>query len=114
MKDEQRTLECLRKGARIATQCLDITVQIQIYVELLNQYLFYCERGNGAINITTINQLIAKIKETMPNLEECEESKQIETYFNNTIAHVKQRIDPNNTSSEPAFEGILIWACTPR
>jgi vacuolar protein sorting-associated protein 35 len=108
MKDAQRTLECLRKGARIATQCLDISVQIQIYVELLNQYLFYFERGNTAINIQTINQLITKIKEDMPNLEECEESKQIETYFNNTIAHIRQRIDPNNASGEPSFDGILI------
>lgn len=107
MKDANRTVECLRKAARIATQCLDISVQIQIYVELLNQYLFYFERGNTSITAPTLNQLIAKINEDMPNLEECEETKQIETYFKNTIAHVKERMDPNNTYSEP-YAGVVV------
>jgi len=38
MRDEKRTLDCLKKGARIASQCLDTGVQVQLYVELLNQH----------------------------------------------------------------------------
>lgn len=57
MRDEKRTLECLKKGARIASQCLDTGVQVQIYVELLNHYLFYFERGNSLITITILNQV---------------------------------------------------------
>lgn len=57
MRDEKRTLECLKKGARTASQCLDTGVQIQLYVELLNQYLFYFERGNSLITITMLSQV---------------------------------------------------------
>lgn len=57
MRDEKRTLECLKKGARIANQCLDVGVQVQLYVELLNSYLFYFERGNSQITVSMLNQV---------------------------------------------------------
>lgn len=57
MRDEKRTLECLKKGARIASQCLDTGVQVQLYVELLNSYLYYYERGNSLILVTMLNQV---------------------------------------------------------
>lgn len=110
MRDEKRTLECLKKGARIASQCLDTGVQVQLYVELLNHYLFYFERGNSLITITMLNQLIAKINEELPNLEQCEETKQIEMHNNNTLAHIKLRMESmaNDTGLEVSFAGIVL------
>lgn len=57
MRDEKRTLECLKKAARIASQCMDTGVQVQICVELLNHYLFYFERGNSLISVDLLNQV---------------------------------------------------------
>lgn len=57
MRDEKRTLECLKKGARIVQQCLDVNVQVQLYVELLNSYLYYYERGNSQITVSMLNQV---------------------------------------------------------
>lgn len=57
MRDEKRTLECLKKAARIASQCMDTGVQVQICVELLNHYLFYFERGNSLITVDLLNQV---------------------------------------------------------
>lgn len=57
MRDEKRTLECLKKAARIASQCMDTGVQVQICVELLNHYLFYFERGNSLITVALLNQV---------------------------------------------------------
>jgi vacuolar protein sorting-associated protein 35 len=105
MRDEKRTLECLKKGARIASQCLDINVQVQLYVELLNSYLYYFERGNSQITVSMLNQLIAKINEELPNLDKSEETKQIERHFNNTLAHIKSRMESN---LEISFAGITI------
>lgn len=58
MRDEKRSLECLKKAARIASQCMDTGVQVQICVELLNHYLFYFERGNSLITVALLNQVI--------------------------------------------------------
>lgn len=68
MRDEKRTLECLKKGVRIASQCLDTGVQVQIYVELLNHYLFYFERGNSLITVAMLNQ----VSPIGPQLLSCE------------------------------------------
>lgn len=57
MREEKRTLECLKKAARIASQCMDTGVQVQICVELLNHYLFYFERGNALITVALLNQV---------------------------------------------------------
>lgn len=130
MRDEKKTLDCLKKGARIASQCLDTGVQVQLYVELLNHYLFYFERGNSLITVAMLNQvscslsyfksciikltyfpnvqLIAKINEELPNLEPSDETKQIEMHYKNTLAHIKSRMESNDVSLEVSFAGISI------
>lgn len=108
MRDEKRTLECLKKGARIASQCMDSGVQVQLYVELLNNYLFYFERGNSLITVTMLNQLIAKINEELPTLEQSEETKQIEMHYTNTLGHIKSRLESTDTTIEISFAGITI------
>ncbi|XP_017476931.1 PREDICTED: vacuolar protein sorting-associated protein 35 isoform X1 [Rhagoletis zephyria] len=108
MRDEKRTLECLKKGARIIAHCLDVGVQVQLYVELLNHYLFYFERGNSLITVAMLNQLIAKINEDLPNLESTEETKQIEMHYKNTLAHIKSRMESNDAGLEVSFAGISI------
>ena len=130
MRDEKRTLECLKKGARIASQCLDAGVQVQLYVELLNSYLFYFERGNTQITISMLNQvrintffdstkylfftlllqLIAKINEELPNLELSEETTQIQKHFSNTLTHIKNRTETNDL--EVSFVGIALDGIT--
>lgn len=57
MHDEKRTLECLKKAARMAAQCMHPGVTVQLYVELLNHYLFYFERGNSLITVTMLSQV---------------------------------------------------------
>lgn len=54
-------------------------------------------------------QLIAKIDEELPNLEQCEESKQIEVHYQNTLAHIRSRMKSSDaTGLEVSFEGISI------
>lgn len=51
MHDGKRVLECLKKGLRIANQCMDPSVQVQLFVELLNHYLYSFEKGNEHVSI---------------------------------------------------------------
>ncbi|CAL8109830.1 unnamed protein product [Orchesella dallaii] len=90
IKDEKRVLDCLKKGLKIAAnQCMDSMVQVQLFVELLNHYLYFKKKGNQLIEATLVNELVEKIKEELPNLENNEESQQISKHFTNTIDHVK-------------------------
>ncbi|XP_040157671.1 vacuolar protein sorting-associated protein 35 isoform X1 [Anopheles arabiensis] len=108
LRDEKRTLECLKKAAKIASQCLDVGVQLQLYVELLNHYIFYFTRGNTQITVSMLNQLIAKINEELPNLEPTEETKQIEMHYQNTLAHIRSRMESTDAGIEASFAGITL------
>lgn len=91
--DGKRVVECLKKGLRIAKQCMDVSVQVQLFVELLNHYIYFFEKGNDQVTIEILNQVIKKIKEELPNLESSDETDQIAKHFNNSLEHIKARFE---------------------
>ncbi|XP_017786600.1 PREDICTED: vacuolar protein sorting-associated protein 35 isoform X2 [Nicrophorus vespilloides] len=107
MHDGKRVVECLKKGVRIANQCMDISVQVQLFVELLNHYVYFYENGNDQVTVQMLNQLIGKIREESPNLESSEETEQITKHFNNTLDHLRARIE-NPETDGVSYEGIEI------
>ncbi|XP_057325313.1 vacuolar protein sorting-associated protein 35 isoform X1 [Microplitis mediator] len=92
MQDGNKVLDCLKKGIRIASQCMDTSVQVQLYVELLNHYIYFYEKGNSSVTVQILNQVIAKIKEELPNLGVSEETEQIQKHLANTLEHLKNRM----------------------
>jgi len=50
MHDGKRVLECLKKGVRIGNQCMDPSVQVQLFVELLNHYIYFYEKDNDQVS----------------------------------------------------------------
>lgn len=57
MKDGKRVLDCLKKGARIASQCMDLGIQVQLLVELLNHYIYFHEKGNTHVTVIVLNMV---------------------------------------------------------
>lgn len=106
LKDGKRVLECLKKGCRIANQCMDSSVQIQLFIELLNHYIFFFERGNEFVSVDMLNQLISKIRDELSNLENNDETQQISKHFNNTLSHLKNRMD--TTEETVNYEGLVL------
>ncbi|XP_064466793.1 vacuolar protein sorting-associated protein 35-like [Ornithodoros turicata] len=105
MHDSKRVTECLKKGLRIATQCMDISVQVQLFVELLNHYIYFYEKGNEQIKIDTISQLVGKIREELTLLEASEETDQIKKHFENTLDHMHIRME-SPESDGPSYTGL--------
>lgn len=107
MQDGKRVADCLKKGVKIANQCMDDSVQVQLYVELLNHYIYYYEKGCDQITVQVLNQLITKIKELIPNLEANEETEQINKHFQNTTEHLQLR--KNNPESDgPSYDSLMV------
>lgn len=84
-KDPKRVVECLKKSGRIASQCMESNVQVQLLVELVNTYSLFFEKGNKEISSSVLKQLVEKIREDIGNVEE----DTIKTHFTNTVAHLK-------------------------
>ncbi|XP_046385573.1 vacuolar protein sorting-associated protein 35 isoform X2 [Ischnura elegans] len=109
MRDGKRVLECLKKGGRIASQCMDPSVQVQLFVELLNHYIYFYEKGNDQITVGMLNQLIARIREQLPNLEAGDETEQINKHFSNTLDHLRSRMEYLEADEEGiSYEGLVL------
>uniref|UniRef100_A0A674F328 Vacuolar protein sorting-associated protein 35 n=1 Tax=Salmo trutta TaxID=8032 RepID=A0A674F328_SALTR len=105
--DGKRVMECLKKALKIANQCMDPSLQVQLFIEILNRYVCFYERENDAVTVQVLNQLIQKIREDLPNLEASEETEQINKHFHNTLEHLRlQRESPE--AEGPAYEGLVL------
>ncbi|XP_040566607.1 vacuolar protein sorting-associated protein 35 isoform X1 [Lepeophtheirus salmonis] len=87
LQDGKRVLDCLKKGVKIASQCIDSASRVQLFIELLNKYVYFFEKGNKLITKDMIQELIAKIKEEISALEMDEELDQLNQHFDNSLAH---------------------------
>ncbi|XP_068894680.1 vacuolar protein sorting-associated protein 35 isoform X2 [Tenebrio molitor] len=105
--DGKRVVECLKKGLRIAKQCMDVSVQVQLFVELLNHYIYFFEKGNDQVSVQILNQVIGKIKEELPNLESSDETEQITKHFNNTLEHLRSRLEMPDVEGV-SYEGLEV------
>jgi len=104
-KDGKRVLECLQKSLRIADACMDSSMNIKLFVEILNEYLYYFEARNEAVAVKYLTGLIALIKTNLTNMEGGDgdnpaRAKAIGTYYQNTIKHIKAR-STSPTSGAP-------------
>ncbi|XP_039208401.1 vacuolar protein sorting-associated protein 35 isoform X2 [Crotalus tigris] len=103
----KRVMECLKKALKIANQCMDPSLQVQLFIEILNRYIYFYEKENEAVTIQVLNQLIQKIREDLPNLESTEETEQINKHFQNTLEHLRLRRE-SPESEGPIYEGLVI------
>lgn len=60
-RDDKRVLECLQKSLRIADSIMDSNASIELFVEILNQSIYYFIHGNEMINVRYLNGLIELI-----------------------------------------------------
>nr|AAB18153.1 MEM3 [Mus musculus] len=103
----KRVMECLKKALKIANQCMDPSLQVQLFIEILNRYIYFYEKENDAVTIQVLNQLIQKIREDLPNLESSEETEQINKHFHNTLEHLRTRRE-SPESEGPIYEGLIL------
>lgn len=65
----QRVLECLQRGLKIADACSrQSSANIQLFVEILDYYVYYYEVGNPAITDKFVSGLIALVNEHLQSV----------------------------------------------
>jgi len=89
IRDEKKVVDCLKKALKIANQCMDPTVQVQLFDQILNHYVLFYEDGNKLITIEMINELVGRITEEVAGLDEGTEVSKITGLFYRTLDHIK-------------------------
>ena len=50
-RDGKRVLECLQRALRVADACMDAAVSVELFVEILNQYVYYFDQETESASI---------------------------------------------------------------
>ncbi|KAL8945024.1 MAG: hypothetical protein Q9216_000008 [Gyalolechia sp. 2 TL-2023] len=99
-RDGKRVLECLQRALRVADACMDTAVSVELFVEILNQYVYYFDQQNETVTTKYINGLIELIHS---NLQTNQESSSLDTpkrHFQRTLDYISSR----------EYEGVITQA----
>ncbi|KAI8366710.1 vacuolar protein sorting-associated protein 35 [Radiomyces spectabilis] len=69
-RDGKKALECLQKALKIADSCMDAVTNVELFVEILNRYIYYFEKGNEAVTVKYLNGLIDLINTNLSNMDD--------------------------------------------
>ncbi|KAJ3158528.1 Vacuolar protein sorting-associated protein 35 [Geranomyces michiganensis] len=67
-RDGRRVLECLQKALKIADSVMEKSLNVQLFVEILERYVWYFEKRNDAITVKYLNSLIDLIQTNLDTL----------------------------------------------
>uniref|UniRef100_A0A7E4W5A2 Vacuolar protein sorting-associated protein 35 n=1 Tax=Panagrellus redivivus TaxID=6233 RepID=A0A7E4W5A2_PANRE len=91
MHDHARVGECLKKALRLASQCVEDYVQITLYTFILNENLFFYERGCTEIKLENVNTLIDKIRDAVSQLDRTAEADPIIDGYNKALKYIRTK-----------------------
>ncbi|KAF9364160.1 Vacuolar protein sorting-associated protein 35 [Mortierella sp. NVP85] len=125
-RDGKRVLECLQKALKIADSCMDSVTNVELFVEILNRYIYYFEKQNESVTVKYLNGLIDLINTNLGNMENPDQhppaansSSLLEhdparipdyvmTHFRNTIYHLERRKNGGDEKYTELDTGVAI------
>ncbi|KAK3899768.1 vacuolar protein sorting-associated protein 35 [Staphylotrichum tortipilum] len=60
-RDGKRVLECLQRALRVADSCMETATSIELFVEILDRYVYYFDQKNESVTTKYLNGLIELI-----------------------------------------------------
>lgn len=90
-RDGNRVLECLQRSLRVADACMDAAVSVELFVEILNRYLYFFDRGNEKVTVKYITGLIDLIQRNLKSLSEGNLSDSPRKHFERTLEYINDQ-----------------------
>lgn len=90
-RDGNRVLECLQRSLRAADACMDTAVSVELFVEILNRYLYFFDRGNEKVTVKYITGLIDLIQRNLGNICDNNLSDTPRKYFERTLEYINEQ-----------------------
>ncbi|KII94417.1 hypothetical protein PLICRDRAFT_50388 [Plicaturopsis crispa FD-325 SS-3] len=121
-QDSKRVLECLQKSLRIANSATEEIVTVQLYVDTLDQYLYYLDRDAPAIAPKFVNSLVELITSSIDNisspnvhpsqrappglLEDVQTPEMITRHFRNTLLYIQAKKDAGAQAGPSKWDDV--------
>jgi len=101
-QNPQRALECLQRSLKIADICVSSSpVNLQLFIDILETYLYHFERLNPIISDKFISGLVALINEHIGNIGGNPMVSDVKSHFSLIVKHIGDK------SSDPHFRPIV-------
>lgn len=102
-KDGKRVLECLQRSLKIAGLSMDATTNVNLFVEILNEYLYYFDNKNTEVPAKHISSLIQLINTNLANIDPS--ATTVNTFYQNTLKYIESKKE-----SSPEYAEIELQA----
>lgn len=90
LADDNRALECLKKSLKIADGIMDPVANVELFIDILNEYLYYYSQECPRIEVKYVKGLLNLIREHMSDLDN-EGAEQAKARFETTLRHIKKK-----------------------
>nr|KAJ0219465.1 hypothetical protein LSAT_V11C300129330 [Lactuca sativa] len=114
IKDGERVLLCLKRALRIANaaqQMANVTKgsggSVMLFIEILNKYLYFFEKGNTQISVASIQGLIELVTSEMQSDSRSTSDPAADAFFASTIRYIQSQKDKGGATGEK-FEAIKV------
>ncbi|PKS06763.1 hypothetical protein jhhlp_006837 [Lomentospora prolificans] len=99
-RDGKRVLECLQRALRVADSCMETATSIELFVEILDRYVYYFDQGNESVTTKYLNGLIELIHSNLAgNQQDSASVEQSKKHFHQTLENIRSR----------QLEGIVLY-----
>ncbi|KAI4155833.1 MAG: hypothetical protein LQ340_000706 [Diploschistes diacapsis] len=90
-RDGKRVLECLQRALRVADACMDSAVSVELFVEILNRYVYYFDQQNEQVTVKYLNGLIELIHSNLQTNQESASLEGPKRHFQRTLDVIVSR-----------------------
>ncbi|KAI4166250.1 MAG: hypothetical protein LQ342_000136 [Letrouitia transgressa] len=90
-RDGKRVLECLQRALRVADACMDTAVSVELFVEILNRYVYYFDQQNETVTTKYLNGLIELIHSNLQTNQETSALEGPKRHFQRTLDYISSR-----------------------
>ncbi|KAK0744069.1 vacuolar protein sorting-associated protein 35 [Schizothecium vesticola] len=98
-RDGKRVLECLQRALRVADSCMETATSIELFVEILDRYVYYFDQKNESVTTKYLNGLIELIHANLAaNQQESASVEASRKHFLQTLEMIKGK----------EYEGIVL------
>lgn len=98
-RDGKRVLECLQRALRVADSCMETATSIELFVEILDRYVYYFDQHNESVTTKYLNGLIELIHSNLAgNQQDSASVENSKKHFFHTLEIIKSK----------EYEGVVL------
>jgi vacuolar protein sorting-associated protein 35 len=109
-RNPQRVLECLQRSLKIADGCMtsSSSANLQLFIDILEQYVYFFEKENPAITDTFVSRLIALINELIDSTRDYSDASiQAQSHYRHILHYIAKKKQSSELASAGRFSLIV-------